>query len=69
MIKIGLRRWQSFERRNKRKHPTLDARIEDLAVGLRDAFEPDRRMAGAMMTDYRYVAKAMAAVLASPHTE
>ncbi|MBO0793389.1 MAG: hypothetical protein J2P36_20890, partial [Ktedonobacteraceae bacterium] len=43
MIAIGVRRWRSFERRNTRKHPTLDDRVEDLAVGLRDTFEPDHK--------------------------
>ena len=66
MIAIGLRRWRSFERRNKRKRPTLDDRVEDLAEGLRDAFEPDRKMVGPMMQHYRCVAKAMATVLAPP---
>ncbi len=65
MINIGLRRWRSFERRNKRRHPTLDDRVEDLAEGLRDAFELDRKMVGPMMQHYRCVAKAMASVLAS----
>lgn len=69
MIDIGLRRWRSFERRNKRKRPTLDDRVEDLALGLRDAFEPDRRLVGPMMMDYRCVAKAMATVLAPPHID
>jgi hypothetical protein len=64
MIDIGLRRWRSFERRNKRKHPTLDDRVEDIALGLRHAFEPDRRLGGPMMMHYRCVAKAMATVLA-----
>ncbi len=63
MIDIGLRRWRSFERRNKRKHPTLDNRVEDLAEGLRDAFEPDLKMVGPMMQHYRCVAEAMATVL------
>lgn len=63
MIDIGLRRWQSFERRNKRKCPTLDDRIDDLAKGLRDAFEPDRKMVGPMMKHYHCVATALATVL------
>jgi hypothetical protein len=69
MIEIGLRRWRSFERRNKRKRPTLDDRVEDLAVGLRDAFEPDRKLVGPMMMHYRCVAKAMAPVLAPLHID
>jgi hypothetical protein len=69
MIDIGLRRWRSFERRNKRKHPTLEERVEDLAEGLRDAFELDRRMVGPMMQPYLCVAKAMAPVLISPQFE
>lgn len=44
----------------------LTDRIEDLAVGLRDAFETDRRLVGPMMTHYRCVAKALAGVLAAP---
>lgn len=69
MIDIGLRRWRSFERRNKRKRPTLDDRVEDLAEGLRDAFEPDRRLVGPLMHHYRCVAKAMASVLPPPQVE
>ena len=69
MIDIGLRRWRSFERRNKRKRPTLDDRIEDLAEGLRDAFEPDRRMVGPLMQHYRCIAKTMASVLTPPQAK
>jgi hypothetical protein len=67
MIVLGLRRWRSFERRNTHKRPTLDDRVEDLAVGLRDAFEPERKLVGPMMQHYRCIAKAMATVLAPPH--
>jgi hypothetical protein len=60
---ISLRRWRSFDRRCKTRQPTTEDRIEDLAKGIRDAFEPDRRLVGPMMTEYRASAAAAAAVL------
>ncbi|GAB3279064.1 hypothetical protein GCM10027589_05450 [Actinocorallia lasiicapitis] len=60
---ISLRRWRSFDRRNGRRRPTTSDRIEDLAKGIRDAFEADRRLVGPMMTEYRASAEAAAAVL------
>ncbi|GHO89405.1 hypothetical protein [Dictyobacter formicarum] len=69
MINIGIRRWCSFERRNKRKHPTLDDHVKDLAEGLRDAFETDRKMVGPLMVHYYCVAEVMAPILASPQID
>lgn len=60
---ISLRRWNSFERRSKQRRPTPADRIEDLAKGLRDAFEPDRSLVGPLMAEYRSSARAVAAVL------
>lgn len=60
---VALRRWQSFPRRAKMKHPTPEYRIEDLAKGLCDAFSPDRRMVGPPVEDYRDVARLLADVL------
>lgn len=59
---VTLRRWQSFTRRAPR-HATRDGGIEDVAKALRDAFEPDRRLVGPMMDEYRALARAAAAVL------
>lgn len=61
---ISLRRWQSFDRRKRRRGASLDDRIEDLAKGLRDAFESDRRLVGPLMSEYRASARAVALVLA-----
>ncbi len=60
---VALRRWRSFDRRSKRKPPTCEERIEDLAKGLRDAAERDRRLVGPLMEDYRHVARTLAGVL------
>jgi hypothetical protein len=60
---VSLRRWESFHRRHRRR-ASRDDRIEDLAKGLRDAFEPDRHLVGPMMTEYRASARAVASVLA-----
>lgn len=61
---VALRRWRSFERRNKGKDGSLDRRTEDLAKGIRDAVEPDRQLVGPLMEDYRYLAGRLAEVLA-----
>jgi len=54
MAETAVRRWHSFDRRNKVKRPTNDHRVEDLAKRLRDAFEPDRELVGELMEVYRY---------------
>ena len=41
MAPIVVRRWTSFNRRNKSKHPSVEDRVLDLAKGLRAHFEPD----------------------------
>jgi hypothetical protein len=63
LAKTALRRWRSFRRRARERRPSDDARIEDLAKGLRDAIEADRRLVGALMEDYRYLARVLASVL------
>ncbi len=65
-IAVGIRRWQSFDRRNRRRHPTRADRIEDLARGLRQGFEPQDRPPGRELQDYRCVAQALADVLDPP---
>jgi len=35
---VAIRRWRSFERRNKTNHPTADLRVRDLARGLRQGY-------------------------------
>ena len=69
MIEIGIRRWRSFERCNKCKHPTFDDHVKDLAEGLQDAFEPDRKLVGPLMVHYYCVAEAIATVLAPPQVD
>ncbi len=63
IIDVGRRRWRSFDRRNRRKHPTHEDRIEDLARGLWQAFETSGLNPGPEMQDYRCVARVMAEVL------
>jgi hypothetical protein len=41
MAPIAVRRWISFNRRNKTKRPTIEDRVLDLARGLQAHFEPD----------------------------
>ncbi len=41
MAPIAFRRWSSFERRRKSKHPNHEERILDLAKGLQSHFEPE----------------------------
>ncbi len=41
MAPLAFRRWSSFARRNKAKHPTKVHRILDLAKGLQARFQPD----------------------------
>lgn len=60
---ISLRRWRSYDRRARQRRPTDADKIEDLAKGLRDAFEPDRNLVGPLMAEYRWSAQAVAAVL------
>lgn len=59
----ALRRWRSFDRRTKKKNPTLEERVEDLAKGIRDRFEPHRSLVGPLMVDYRHLATVLADVL------
>lgn len=61
LARTALRRWRSFPRRH-RGEPRA-ARLEDLAKGLCTALEPERRAVGRLMTDYRWLAEQLAAVL------
>jgi len=61
---VAIRRWRSIGRR-RRKQVTYADRVEDLAKGLRDHFEPDRRLVGPMMVHYRHVASDIAKVLSA----
>jgi len=63
LANVALRRWRSFARRSKLRSPSPDERREDLARGLRDRLEADRKLVGPLMEDYRYLARALAAVL------
>jgi hypothetical protein len=63
MAAVATRRWESFERRAKSRRAGMDERVEDLAKGLRDAYEPDSALAGPLMTDYRWLAERIAAAL------
>ena len=63
VVEVAMRRWRSFDRRTKVRRPTVEHRIEDMAKGIRDAIEPDRRMVGPIMEDYRHTASVLAAVL------
>jgi hypothetical protein len=55
MAPVAVRRAASVHRRLGGS-PDREQRIEDLAKGLRDRFEGDRRLVGPLMEDYRYLA-------------
>jgi hypothetical protein len=61
---VAIRRWRSVGRRRHKRVADTD-RVEDLAKGLRDHFEPDRKLVGNLMTDYRYLASRIATVLSA----
>jgi hypothetical protein len=63
VIDAGVRRWRSFDRRNERRRPTREDRVEDVALGSHARFEPPERGRGPEMQDYRCVAQAIADVL------
>ena len=56
IAKLALRRWNSFERRNKSKRASIEQKIEDLAKGLRNSLEEEPALAGPLVEDYRYLA-------------
>jgi hypothetical protein len=65
LVRVAMRRWRSFARRSS--HPgraTPAKRVNDLAKGLRDRFEPKPELA--LMWEYRDLAARLAAVLADP---
>ena len=69
VAELALRRWRSFDRRARTRHPTLEHKVEDLAKGIRDAIEPDRRLVGPVMEDYRYTARVLAEALMAAEEE
>ncbi|WP_350276142.1 hypothetical protein [Kribbella sp. HUAS MG21] len=60
LLAVAVRRWRPYPRRNPRRPADLALRTEDLAKGLRDAFEPEPGLVGPLMQDYRHVAGALA---------
>lgn len=60
---VAERRWRSYARRQRGRPSTRAARIEDLAVGLRVLWWEDPKLVGPLMTDIRWVATRLAAVL------
>jgi hypothetical protein len=62
VLDVGWRRWRSFDRRNKRKHPDRDDQIEDTAKGLCSAMESDPTLVGPLMQHYRCLS------LSHPHS-
>jgi hypothetical protein len=65
MAAVAIRRWGSFERRVTNKCAHMDDRVEDLAKGLRDSYEPERALVGPLMEDYPWLAGRIAAALTS----
>lgn len=63
LARAALRRWRSAGRRIRERRPPDEARIEDLAKGLRDALEADPRRVGREMEEYRHVAGLLVPVL------
>lgn len=69
MIDIAWRRWQSIERRHQKGRRSFGDRVEDLAKGLRDAFEQEPSLTGPLMDDYRHAAATLGRVFEDrPHT-
>jgi hypothetical protein len=65
--RAAMRRWRSFSRRSPHPERASHAdRVEDLAKGLRDRLDSEPALTGPLMTDYRYLAAKLAAVLAEP---
>lgn len=62
VIEVGWPRWQSFKRRHRKAAGSWGQRLEDLAKGPRDAFEPDRRLVGPLTEDYRHLVSTLAQV-------
>lgn len=63
IVQAALRRWGSFSRRSKRiGGDSLELRIEDLAKGLRDRVEQHPSLTGPLMSDYRWLARKLAAI-------
>ena len=66
LAQIAFRRWNSFERRNKVKRPTMDNQILDLAKGLQSHIDPTRHDP---FDEYVHLAKLLAAVLGTLNFE
>lgn len=64
MAPIAFRRWSSFARRNRAKHPTLEDRILDLAKGLQAHYEPD--VPYTHPDEWLYLARILAAIFEKP---
>ena len=58
---IAYRRWSTFSRRCKSKHPTEQDRISDLVKGLQAHFEPD--VPYTHPNDWRHLGEILANVL------
>ena len=57
VAELAVRRWVSFQRRNENYvGPQRDARIDDIALGFAERWDGSATAAGAMMSDYRWVA-------------
>jgi hypothetical protein len=59
VLDVGWRRWRSFDRRNKRRKPDRDDRIEDMAKGLCSAMVSDQKLVGPLMQHSRCLAVAL----------
>ncbi|SFH47155.1 hypothetical protein SAMN05421678_118142 [Actinopolymorpha cephalotaxi] len=66
-IALGWRRWRTFGRRHAKRSGDFEAQVEDLAKGLRDAFEADRQLVGPLMEHYRFLARTLGAEFAQAH--
>jgi hypothetical protein len=61
MAPIAVRRWISFNRRNKTKRPSVEDRVLDLAKGLRAHFEPE--ISYTPLSEWLHLARILAKVL------
>jgi hypothetical protein len=64
MAPVAFRRWSTFSRRNKAKHPTTEDRVLDLGKGLQAHYEPD--VPYTPLSEWLHLARVLAAVFEKP---
>jgi hypothetical protein len=70
MASFSRRRWNSFERRAKNLHDSMEIRTIDLARGIAEKFERGGwSMAGPLINDYQWLAEQIAPILTRMTTD